>query len=153
VPFIRPFHGRLATLLLTLLTAVWLLLPAPRAEAATAGEKQVRQMINHERATHGKDSLGMMGRLVTIARRHSREMANNQALYHNDDLGSELSSLNPKRWGENVGRGQSLKTLHDLFMNSSPHRKNILKGAYDRVGVGVVVRDGVTYVTVVFVAV
>jgi hypothetical protein len=122
-------------------------------DAATSAEKKMRQLINQERAERGRKVLAMNDLLVGIARRHSKDMAADRRIYHNPNLGFALKSSNPSAWGENVGMGASVPRLHDLFMNSAAHRKNILNPEFDRVGVGIVVRDGTLYVTVVLVAV
>jgi uncharacterized protein YkwD len=128
------------------------LLPTAPARAASAPEAQMRHLINQERTERGKGALATNERMARIAERHSRDMAEAGTIYHNDHLGSDLHFADASGWGENVGMGGSVSRLHGLFMDSSPHRKNILKGTFDRIGVGVVKRDGTTYVTVVFVA-
>jgi uncharacterized protein YkwD len=129
-----------------------LLLPMAPARATSEPEAQMRHLINAERSEQGKRPLPMSARMSGIAERHTREMAESGTIYHNDDLGSDLRYCHPSRWGENVGMGGSVTRLHDLFMDSAPHRKNVLNGTFDRIGVGVVSRHGTTYVTVVFVA-
>ncbi len=47
------------------------------------------------------------------------------------------------------GKGQTPSSLHDAFMASSGHKKNIL-GDYNYVGIGTGSKDGYLYVTVVF---
>jgi len=62
-------------------------------------------------------------------------MAQNQSLSHNSSLGSDVccwSSI-----GENIGEGQSESQIENAFMNSAPHRDNILSSAYTQIGVGV----------------
>jgi hypothetical protein len=121
--------------------------------AASSAENKMRQLINQERTERGRKALAMNDVLVGIARRHSKDMAADGRIYHSSNLGTALRSSNATAWGENVGMGASVPRLHDLFMNSAAHRKNILNPEFDRVGVGIVVRDGALYVTVVFVAV
>jgi uncharacterized protein YkwD len=41
--------------------------------------------------------------------------------------------------GENLAMAPSVRQAQDLLMASPPHRENILKPEYDRVGIGVVV--------------
>jgi uncharacterized protein YkwD len=129
------------------------LAPSATVDAASSAENKMRQLINQERTERGRKALAMNDPLVGIARRHSRDMAADGRIYHNPNLGTALRFTNASGWGENVGYGVSVSHLHNLFMNSAPHRKNILNGSFDRVGVGIVVRDGTLYVTVVFVAV
>jgi uncharacterized protein YkwD len=77
-------------------------------------------------------------------------MANSGSLYHNSRLAQDCSGMNWRILGENVGVGSSVDGLHRAFMNSSAHRKNILRGQYRKIGVGVVRGGGRTWVTVVF---
>jgi uncharacterized protein YkwD len=128
------------------------LLPTAPARAASTPEAQMRRLINQERTERGKGALATNERMAGIAERHSRDMAESGTIYHNGHLGSDLRYAHASGWGENVGMGGSVSRLHGLFMDSSPHRKNILNGTFDRIGVGVVKRDGTVYVTVVFVA-
>ena len=147
---------RLPARLLVLTVAASLaafLAPSAVVDAASTAENKMRQLINQERTQRGRKALAMNDALVGIARRHSKEMAADGRIYHNPNLGTALRFSNASAWGENVGYGASVPHLHSLFMNSAPHRKNILNGSFDRVGVGIVVRDDTLYVTVVFVAV
>ena len=52
--------------------------------------------------------------------------------------------------GENVGVGADLRGLESAFMASGPHRKNILRRAFDNTAIGVVERNGTYWVTVIF---
>jgi uncharacterized protein YkwD len=133
-------------------STVLFLMPTGPARAASTPEAQMRQLINQERTERGKGALAMNDRMAGIAERHSRDMAEAGTIYHNGHLGSDLRFADASGWGENVGMGGSVSRLHGLFMDSAPHRKNVLNGTFDRLGVGVVKRDGTTYVTVVFVA-
>lgn len=121
-------------------------------DAASPAEKQMRSLINQERTERDKKPLAMSEPLVSVARQHSARMAEDGTIYHNPKAGTAVSFLNPSAWGENVGMGSSVSRVLDLFMKSAPHRKNILRASYDRIGVGVVSRDGTVYVTVMFVA-
>ena len=60
------------------------------------------------------------------------------------------ASANPYRWrslAENVGRGTSLTSVHNAFMNSTSHRNNILNRNFNYSGTGVA--RGCGYVWVV----
>jgi uncharacterized protein YkwD len=118
-------------------------------EAMTKADKQMRRLINAERLEVGEDRLKMADKLVWLAKGHSRKMAADETIYHNNRVPGGLPFKNVW-WGENVGMGSSVKSLHDLFMQSDAHRANVLGPHFKRVGVGVVSSDGRTYVTVVF---
>jgi hypothetical protein len=69
-------------------------------------------------------------------------------LHHNPDLAHVTSGWHAL--AENVGVGPELGRLHDAFMDSPGHRKNIL-GNYNYVGVGVVrASETKLWVTVIF---
>jgi hypothetical protein len=126
------------------------LLPINVAAAyADAGlESQFVAAINRERANAGVSALKVAGDLTSVARGHSGVMADGTDLHHNPKLGSQVTGW--KKVGENVGRGPSVGSIHDAFMASTGHRRNILDPDWIEVGVGVVVRDGRIWVTEVF---
>ncbi len=81
---------------------------------------------------------------------HSYNMARYQRLYHTpeDKLRERVT-----RWeilGENVGRGASVDSLHQAFMDSRAHRDVVLYKPFNYVGVGVVQKDGNMWVTILF---
>ena len=123
--------------------------PFPKANALTSDEGSLLSYTNASRAQYGKAKLTLSSDLVSVARKHSAEMASKGAIYHNSSLGSDVD--NWRKVGENVGRGPSAKAVHQAFMGSSSHRTHILDGAYDRVGVGTVWKGSTLYVTVIFV--
>lgn len=104
--------------------------------------------LNAERTSRGLPALSSNGSLAATARSWSGTMANQDKLYHNPSLGSQVSGW--KKVGENVGRGPSVGSLHAALMNSPGHRRNILDPEWTEVGVGVVVKDGTVWVTQVF---
>jgi cysteine-rich secretory family protein len=117
------------------------------ASALSSVESCFYRAINRERAHVGRHSLALKSDLTYIARRHSRRMAADGTIYHNDNLGNEI----PGRWyaaGENVGMGPDCQSIHDAFMASPGHKANILDRDYNQVGVGVAMGDdGTVYVT------
>ena len=106
-------------------------------------------LTNHERSSRGLRTLSVRSDLVAIARRHSQEMANHGGIYHNDNLANEVSG-DWTELGENVGRGPTVDDIHRAFMNSAPHRANILRASYNQIGIGTAIKGGYIYVTEVF---
>lgn len=125
-------------------------LEARPALALNSDESCFYNAINRERARVGRARLALKSDLSDIARRHSRRMAADGTIYHNNNLGNEI----PGNWyaaGENVGMGPSCQSVHDAFMGSPGHRSNILDRDYNQVGVGVAYdKEGTVYVTEVF---
>jgi uncharacterized protein YkwD len=128
------------------------LLPARQASALQLqdSEASFRYLMNVERSEANRKRLRMNDDLVALARSQSADMASEGSIFHNPNLAADLQGVSWSIAGENVGVGGSVESLHDAFMNSAPHRKNILRKAYRKVGVGVVTSDGRIWVTVVF---
>jgi uncharacterized protein YkwD len=127
------------------------LLQRPAAATTSDDEALLRQLINAERVEERRGRLAPGGRLTRVARAHSADMAGSSRLYHNPELASDLRSVSFRIAGENVGVGGSIESLHEAFMASPPHKHNVLRRSFERVGVGVVYGDdGRLWVTVVF---
>ena len=78
-----------------------------------------------------------------IANGWAVQLAASGALQHNPNLVDQINSQVTPDWtriGENVGFGPSIPALENTFMNSPPHKANIL-GQFNRVGIGAA-RDG-----------
>jgi uncharacterized protein YkwD len=112
-------------------------------------EALLRVLINEERNGSVRQ-LRMYGKLIKIARRHSARMASSGGIYHNPNLAQNANRLRWSILGENVGVGNSVESLHEAFMDSPPHRENVMRSRFRRVGVGILERDGRLWVTVVF---
>ena len=144
-----------ATIVLALLLAmVVLTLPVSSARATswdTAFEKCLLDKHNAERKAAGSAPLQVRSEMVSFARNHTADMIAADKIYHSSDLAKATTGWT--KLGENVGRGGSCDSLHQAFMNSDGHRKNLLDPVYTSVGVGgAQAADGRMYVTVVFAA-
>jgi len=120
------------------------------AGADSGSENSFLSAINSSRSSAGLGAVKMDGGLQAHARRHTADMIAAGSIYHSSS--GELQAAAGSGWsklGENVGRGGSVSSLHQAFMNSSGHRANIL-GDYNYVGIGTDTASGVLYVTVVF---
>ncbi len=131
---------------------VFAVLPAAPASAysgtAAAAESQFFNLLNSTRASAGLGPLAYNSALSDYARNWSYQMGAAQNLVHSPNLAAETAAAVPdwNRAGENIGRGGSVDALHQAFYNSAPHRANML-GAYNQVGVGVVVVGTEIWVT------
>ncbi len=136
-----------STFVLVTLVAGFIAILAPAAGALTSTESCFFNAINRERVAVGHKKLALASDLTTIARNHSKKMAADGTIYHNTNLGNDISG----DWyaaGENVGMGPSCESIHDAFMASPGHKANILDTDYNQVGVGVATdSDGTIYVT------
>lgn len=112
--------------------------------------------INAARRNAGLDAFVVVPGATDVARRWSWKMASGEQLWHNPSIVSDMEKAGSSSWGmlaENVGYGGSAdpQALFSAYMNSPPHRANILDRATHYLGVGVVERDGIAWNTLDFV--
>jgi uncharacterized protein YkwD len=114
-----------------------------------------RQMLvatNDTRRSHELHRVRKNDRMSELARRHSAVMAKSGDLFHVANPSPYY--LKGKRWswwGENVGvTAGGVNDLERAFMDSPPHRANILNRTFDHVAIGAVRKDGLLWVTVFF---
>ena len=146
------FRRTLAATLLACSVAV-LLVPTPAAAGTPAEDEYAfLQKHNQARASAGVPAMTWDAELAVTARSWSQHMASQGQISHDPGLAEDANRVEPdwRSVGENVGVGYSVTSLFDAFMNSSGHRANILKSAYNRVGIGVVHSGGKIWVTVRF---
>lgn len=142
--------GKSRWLALILVTAVAVIGLSASAGADSGSEQEFLSAINSTRSSNGLGSLKMESGLQSHARKHTADMIASDDLYHSS--ANELRSAAGSGWdklGENVGRGGSVSSLHQAFLDSPSHKANIL-GDYNYVGIGTDTSDGALYVTVVF---
>ena len=147
----RTFVARVGILILAvaLLTP---LLPVASASAysgsAAEAESQFFTLLNRTRASAGLAPLASNATLSAYARSWSSRMGAANNLVHSPNLARETAIAVPdwRRAGENIGVGGTVSALHNAFYASAPHRANML-GAYNQVGVGVVVVRSEIWVT------
>jgi uncharacterized protein YkwD len=134
-------------LCLQLLSGLW---TEARAGGSTRYRERMLQLVNDVRDRNERRLLRLDGMLSRYATRHSRQMAEVGYLFHTPDLGGKLEGRNWSIGGENVGFASSLRAVMGEFMESKPHRRNILRRGYDHAAVGVVKSDGSLWVTTIF---
>jgi uncharacterized protein YkwD len=152
-PSARPIsRRRFAALVATASAAVLAfagLVAAPDAQAASStSEQQFVSSINSARHAAGRRALSTSSDLTTVARAWAAKMAASNTLKHNPNLTSQIT--NWRYAGENVGVGGDVTSLHQAFMDSAPHKANILDSDYTQIGVGVVMGGGRMWVVEVF---
>ena len=137
--------------------------PAPAAPAPVAGNPMASQLI----ALHNGARAGAgIGPLVESATLDGGAQATANRLVATSGAGcnlvhtsvAQMDSWYGGTWGENIacapdpaaGACASMQTFEDLFINSPPHRANILNGAYGHAGVGIACGGAFTFVAVHF---
>jgi len=138
-----------ALLLAPLLTAV----SFAQEQLDVAGEKQLVELINQERAREGVPPLAVDERLSQAARKHTALLVKHATLSHQFVEEQPLQvrfvdeRLRSDRQGENVALEMDVAGAHAGLMNSPPHRANILSPGFNAVGVGVMLSGDRLYVT------
>lgn len=116
----------------------------PLPAELTADEKEMVQLVNKERANSGLAPYQVDMQLVKVARVKAQEMVDKGYFSHTSPTyGSpfqmmETFGINYRAAAENIAQNQSVSGAHQMFMNSSGHKANIMSSAYDYVGIAVV---------------
>jgi uncharacterized protein YkwD len=122
-------------------------LTAPRSAALaapTADELAFVNVINRVRAAHGAPALRVDPRLERAARAHSRDMLRRGYFAHGS-FAQRLAGFGARgpALGENLGWGvgphANAEAIVGKWLASPPHRANLLRRGFRRVGVGRVV--------------
>jgi hypothetical protein len=115
---------------------------------ASAEANSLFTLVNQARASNGLAPLDFASDLTAVAARRASIMAESRSLTHTPDLGGEVCCWT---WiGENVAFAGSVQAVHEVLMNSAPHRANILNGDADDIGVAVVKSGGEYWAAQVF---
>jgi uncharacterized protein YkwD len=131
---------------LLLLASVLSFAPALAQEvtSTTEMEKQIFEWANQERAKVKAPPLKWSDRLAIAARLHSDAMAQQKNLTHqlkDEPVFTERLSEHGARFSsaaENIGYAGDADGLQTGWMNSPPHRANLLNPIYTEMGVGIV---------------
>jgi len=111
---------------------------------AGAPETQLLEAANRDRAAAGLPPLQWDMSLAAVAHQHAQRMAQTNTLSH--QLAGELplqqratqAGARFSLIAENVAEGPSASNLHQQWMNSPPHRANLLDPELNAVGIAVV---------------
>ena len=121
------------------------------AVAQESPEQQVMDLANADRAQQGLAPLQWDPALAQAAVQHAQIMAQQPALSHQylgepdlvargGEAGAHFRSI-----AENVALASTPRALEQEWMNSAPHRANILNPAMNKIGIGLVRRGGNYY--------
>jgi uncharacterized protein YkwD len=124
--------------------------PASATTTLSPSEWRMVYLINKARIAAHEPTLKVSTALSGLARVHSGLMAAKSSIFHTYNLGYVLRSFSWSLAGENVGMGPTIDLLHKAFMLSPLHRRNNLDPRFHRIGVGVVWKNGVAFITVDF---
>jgi uncharacterized protein YkwD len=124
----------IAVLLAVVVLAV--VAPATRAEARTPCWASALRCweLNAKRSQAGVAPLAQRRSLQGVAVAWAAQMAASRVLAHNPALTSQVDCW--RRIGENVGTSMDDLSVLTAFMDSAPHRANILDPRFTQVGIG-----------------
>ena len=108
----------------------------------TPGEVLAVELVNGLRAAHGLPPLAAEPSLTRNARAWARRMADAGRISHDGALASDPRP-EWQKLGENVGRGEGLRSVQLAFEASPGHLANLLDPDFDAVGIAMV-DDGAT---------
>ena len=142
-------RGRIGSALFALVFAAFLLPVAIAAPATAAEAETIHSLLNQARWDNGQHGLIRNSAMDTVALNWAREMAASGTLSHNPNYSDQI----PAGWnrsGENVAQGyRTAASMHDGWMSSAGHRKNIL-GSFTDVGIAFYESGGTTWGVQVF---
>jgi uncharacterized protein YkwD len=136
---------RLATVFVAVVTLLLVAPARPAAADTVSDEAAFVAHVNSLRSSKGLRPLVVSPELTAIARRWAASMAKADQISHNPGFSKSVRS-DWEKLGENVGVGMTVDQLHDAFVASPGHYRNLVDPAFAYVGVGVVVgRDGALF--------
>jgi len=137
---------RRSTLVVTVVALVSLVLAACQPESETNNLGAINQL----RASVVVPELTRVGELDAKARAQADRMAKRGTIFHSQNMAGGVSP----GWsiiGENVASAGSIEAAEAALEASPPHYQNLTNPAFNQVGIGVTVKNGVYYVVQVFV--
>ena len=129
------------------------------ARPSNSAEQMLYDAVNRERSSLGLRQLQWDNALANAARLHTTLLATHDALSHRFDGEADLQTrlrmagASFSLVAENVAQAPDVSTLHIAWMNSAPHRANILDPQVDSIGIAIERRGEEYYATQDFAAV
>ncbi len=128
--------------MLTLVAPSWAAVPG---SGMSLREERVFDLVNELRAERGLEPLRVHARLVTVARRHSREMLRHDFFSHRGRDGSTPDQRIRRAGGRGAtgetlawGSGSSATPAEivRMWMESPPHKRILLDPDFRQIGIG-----------------
>ncbi|MBB3020672.1 Ca2+-binding RTX toxin-like protein [Microvirga lupini] len=117
------------------------------------------KLVNETRAKVGAKPLSFDGELLESSDAHSLWMGKTNIFSHTGEGGSTAGARMTsagyewQAWGENIAwrygplTEETIRGLHDQFVNSPGHYANLINGTFQEIGIGLQVGKGGVYVT------
>jgi uncharacterized protein YkwD len=129
------------------IVAIACIIFAVNLHAQSQRERQLFDMVNHEREKNGLNRLEWNDRLAQAALAHSKLLAENRDLSHQFPGEANMqervggTGLRFNSVAENVAAAPDVVTAHNGLMKSPGHRANILHQDYNAIGISIVEHD------------
>lgn len=135
--------------------------PSPTTTPTTTGlsadESLMLSLVNQERVKAGLPQYSVDMGLVNLARQKSQDMVQNNYFNHTSPTYGSAYDMEKKAGvtarvmgAENIAKAATTERAHQLLMNSSGHKANILNPLHDTIGIGIVETSGGVTVTQLF---
>jgi hypothetical protein len=130
--------------------------PAATPQPTDEATQKIFDLTNQDRAAHGLPPLHWDPALAVAAATHADRMKEEKSLAHEypgePDLTARASQAGARfqALAENIAMGPSAEALEKQWMNSVPHRTNILDPQMNAIGLAVWERSGYLYAVVDF---
>jgi uncharacterized protein YkwD len=154
---IQPSYSwKLSRVILAASSLLFVASPVMYAQAAsdagvTVAEQYLLTAANQERAALGLSPLRLDAALSQASALHAEEMAQHEDISHQfpdepdlEDRGAN-AGVHFSLIAENVGEAPTSVIIHNLWMNSAPHRANLLDPEVNAIGIAVVDRGDELY--------
>jgi hypothetical protein len=141
---------RKTSLFAALCVTLWAALAYPQSDFSDQA-RQIFQLTNRDRVARGLQPLHWDASLAAAAQAHAERMAGESTLSHEYPGEGDVSQRAARAGAhfqaiaENIATGPSPEAIEAEWMNSTPHRRNILDPQMNAIGVGVVARRGNYY--------
>jgi uncharacterized protein YkwD len=119
---------------------------AQEAPNREVDEAEFVSLINQVRAERGAPPLTFNPDLERVARTWTLQMKAAGDISHNPNLAKQVT-VKWRKLGENVGVGPNVPMLHDAFVKSPAHFKNLVDPAFDQIAVTIEYAGDIFYVT------
>ena len=113
--------------------------------------RHILDLTNHDREARGLQPLEWDASLAAAAQAHAERMGGEAYLSHEypgeGDVGARAARAGAhfQAIAENIATGPNDEAIESEWMNSAPHRRNILDPQMNAIGIGVVERRGTIF--------
>ena len=113
---------------------------------------QLLKLINSSRKEHGLSEVSLSTELNNLAQAHSQDMADNNFFGHVNLAGQtpddrRIAAGIKTSVGENLASDTSIEAAHFGLLRSASHRSNLLGEDWERVGLGIVNKNGQLFIS------